>query len=75
MGRILKKKDPVKKKAQLATRDDDGAVQSGGADAPADSTRCRRSSGSLSAQIKSKAVVKDPNIVHKSMPVSARGQD
>ena len=65
MGRIQKKKDPVKKKAQLASPNEQAAVKSGGANAPAvRSTLAVKKSGSPE---KSKAVAKDPNVVQKSM--------
>ena len=64
MGRILKKKDPIKKKAQLASKDDDGAVQGGGTDAPA--IRPAAAVKKAVSADKAKAVAKDPNIVQKS---------
>jgi preprotein translocase subunit SecE len=65
MGRILKKKDPIKKKAQRATANDSGTegAQSGGDAATIKATPViRKSAGSE----KSKAATTEPNFMQKS---------
>jgi preprotein translocase subunit SecE len=68
MGRIQKKKDPIKKKAQLSVKDELGAVKGDGADGPA--SRPSLAVKKTASPDRSKAVVKDvkdPGIVQKSL--------
>ena len=65
MGRILKKKDPIKKKAQRAAADENGTeVPSGGGNTAAvkAAPAIRKSTGSE----KSKAATTEPNFLQKS---------
>jgi preprotein translocase subunit SecE len=64
MGRIQKKKDPFKKKAQQAAKEELKSTAGDAADTPAvRPVPAARKAGSLE---KSKAAAKDPNIVQKS---------
>ncbi len=64
MGRIQKKKDPVKKKAQLAAKEERKADPAGGDAAVSRPAAVAKKTGTLE---KSKAVVKEPGIVQKSI--------
>jgi preprotein translocase subunit SecE len=66
MGRIQKKKDPIKKKSRLAAKEDDRSAATGGSTGAVASRPVTvvKKAGALE---KSKAVQRDPGVVQKSM--------